>query len=299
MSYKVLTPEQVEQFMELGWVKVEQAYPREQALACQQFLWGKLQERGVEKEDPSTWKPMVSIQEAYRSQEFDECNTQRMIDAIEDLIGEGRWTERSVYGVDQNFPTWGWWPVNFSLGSDQEWDVPTEGWHWDGQHFRHYVDSPEQGLLCLCIFSDIESRGGGTLVAEGSHKLVARFLNRFPDGTDQGWAIGTLNREHPWLSELTGNSKSDDGLSRMERFMNPYTDEDGTVLRIVETQAKAGDVILCHPFLYHAPSQNHKHFPRFMCNRTTPLKERMNFRREPSDSHSPLEKSIRRAIGLE
>ncbi|HET7559455.1 MAG TPA: phytanoyl-CoA dioxygenase, partial [Limnochordia bacterium] len=57
-----------------------------------------------------------------------------------------------------------------------------------------------------------------------------------------------------------------------------------------------GDVILCHPFLFHAASPNHSGRPRFMCNRTTPLKARMAFDR-PEGDHSAVEISIRRALG--
>jgi hypothetical protein len=302
MSCKVLSAAEIEQFMERGWVKVEAAFSQIDALACQDFLWEKLSERGVEKESTFSWKDsMLYIREAYQSPEFDKCNTQRLAGAIEDLVGEGRWTERDASNV-----TWGWWPVNFSFGSEQEWSIPTRGWHWDGIHFRHFVDSPNQGLLCLCLFSEIGEHGGGTLIAEGSHKVVARFLEQYPDGLEAQPAIDQLNLEHPWLNELTtsaGDTESDFlGLGdvspeeRMERFMQWHTDKDGFKLRVAETTGSPGDVILCHPFLYHTASQNHSGVPRFMCNRTTPLKERMMLNRNDSQDYSPLEQSIRNAL---
>jgi hypothetical protein len=308
MSYKVLNAADVEQFVELGWVKVKEAFPRSNALQCQDFLWDKLKERGVDRNDRSTWQhPMMYVQEAYRSPEFDQCNTQRLADAIEDLIGKGRWADLSVYGKDETVATWGWWPVNFALGSEQPWSISARGWHWDGIHFRHFVDSPEQGLLCLCLFSEVGIHGGGTLVAEGSHKVVARFLEKHPEGLEAQPAIDKLNEEHPWLKELTtssGDSKTDflgiGDLSPEERkmkFMNWHTDENGFRLRVIETTGSPGDVILCHPFLYHTPSQNHSGVPRFMCNRTTPLNERMQLNRPHSNEYSPLELSVRSALG--
>lgn len=94
---KVLTEAEIEQFMELGWIKVEEAFSRADALACQDYLWERIKPRGVEKDDRSTWtQPMLWVQEAYRSPEFDKSNTQRLADAIEDLIGEGRWSENRV-----------------------------------------------------------------------------------------------------------------------------------------------------------------------------------------------------------
>ncbi|ANE45929.1 hypothetical protein SY83_06080 [Paenibacillus swuensis] len=300
MSYSVLSNEQVEQFKERGWVKLAEGFPREVALACQDLVWERMKPMGMLKDDSSTWtKPMVQINEAYSHDDFQLCNTKRLADAIEDLIGAGRWAERSVCGETELVATYGWWPVNFALGSDKAWDVPKGGWHWDGQHFRHYVDSPEQGLLCLCLFSEIGTRGGGTLVAEGSHKIVAKYLSAFPDGTEQGPAIGAVNRSHPWMAELTGESEeSGDGRSRVEKFMTETIDAEGVRLRVVETTGSPGDVILCHPFLYHAPSANHAGTPRFMCNRTTPLKDRMEFDRTGNEGYSPLELSIKEALSL-
>ncbi len=303
MANKVLTQAQIAQFIELGWVKVEEAFPRALTLACQDYLWDQLVRFGIDRNDPLTWKkPIIYLQESYHNETFDRCNTLRLGSAIEDLIGVGRWTERVLWdgNPEKNYPAWGWWPVNFHLGGDKEWSVPKEGWHWDGSHFRHYVDAPEQGLLCLCIFSEIKEHGGGSFVAEGSHQVVARYLAEKKDGIEPQEGIDECNVLHPWLAALTGNADDSflPGGDRIEKFMtNEYVDSHGTRLRVIETTSAPGDVILCHPFLYHAPSQNHSGSTRFMCNRTTPLKERIQFERTDSSEYSPLEESIRRALG--
>jgi hypothetical protein len=330
MAYKVLTKEQVEQFEEFGWVKLEEAFAREDALKAQDFLWTKVEERGVLRNDPATWtQPMVRINENYTTPEFQPCNSRRLADAIEDLIGEGRWSNRSVFGETETLSGFGWWPVNFSLDADKPWTVPSAGWHWDGIHFRHRIDSPEQGLLCLCLFSDIAHQGGGTFIAEGSHKVVAKFLEKHPEGLELGVAIKMLNREHPWLAALTGtklNGSSEEAgadiyadadaseeaaaasevsleaqaRSRIETFMEQtHVDDNGFRLRVLETLGGPGDAILCHPFLYHASSQNRINVPRFMCNRTTPLTERLALDRENAADYSPLERSIRSALGYQ
>lgn len=304
-KYKVLNQEQVNQFIELGWVKVEQAFPKEVALEAQKIVWQNVEKRGVLRNDRSTWtEEMVQLNENYEHDEFQKCNTKRLADAIEDLVGEGRWANRTVYGESEKKVGYGWWPVNFSQGANKPWNVPNTGWHWDGIHFRHYLDSPEQGLLCLNLFSEIGKQGGGTLVAEGSHKVVAKFLSKQPDGIELGDGIRTLNKQHPWFSELTASNKKDGTgtiyeQDQIEKFMeNPYVDEDGIKLQVVETTGNPGDVILCHPFLYHAASQNHSGVPRFMCNRTTPLTERINLNRTDGN-YSPLEWSIKSVIHKE
>lgn len=306
MAFKVLTDEQVGQFIEKGYMRLEEAFPRANALAAQDYIWERLAERGILKEDSSTWtEPMPHLKEAYDTPEFEACQTERLDDAIEALVGPGRWRGRG------SRVTWGWWPVNFSKGTDGPWDVPTGGWHWDGIHFRHSLDAPDQGLLLLCMFSETGSRGGATLVAEGSHRVVARHLRENPD-SELGPAIRGCNLSHPWLAELTGvkagdgqrdvyeegESSSESSGDRIRRFMETTTvDDHGTPLRVAEAVSSPGDVYLCHPFLYHTAASNHSGQPRFMCNRTTPLKERMRLHREDGD-YSPVEVSIRNALSI-
>ncbi len=316
MKGKILNSSQLEQFMELGWVKVEEAFSRNDAFAAQDVVWQHVEERGVRKDDRSTWtQPRVHLKEAYDTPEFRACNTERLADAIEDLVGPGRWKTRGVHRG------WGWWPVNFSVGAESPWTVPTVGWHWDGIQFRHRLNSPDQGLLCLCIFSDVGEHAGGTVVAEGSHKVVARFLAGQTEPVNLADGIYQVNHSHPWIRSLVGLPEEDgedavgshdvyneaqpsspnaedqaEADARIHRFMQTtFTDEHGVRLRVIETQAQAGDVILCHPFLYHAAAQNHSGNPRFMCNRTTPLVEDMNFHRQDG-AYSVLEQSIKSAI---
>lgn len=292
--YRVLSPEDVDAFMERGYVRVEEAFRREDALAAQKVVWSHLAERGVIEDDPSTWtEPLVRLNEGYTSPEFERCNTDRLADAIEDLVGRERLRRRRT-------DAWGWWPVNFSLAADRPWDVPRRGWHWDGQHFRHYVDSPEQGLLVLCLFSEVKPRGGGTLVVEGSHRVVARYLSRHPDGIEHRGAIDEVLGDHPWFRALTASPETDPSSpsERVARFMSPSDDGKGGSLRVAETTGGPGDVLLCHPFLFHATAPNHRRVPRFMCNRTAELVGRMRIAGPETADLSPVERSIRHALSV-
>ncbi|WP_308637357.1 hypothetical protein [Paenibacillus silvisoli] len=298
---KVLTNQQIEHFMEKGWVKIEQAFPREEALKVQQFLWERLAEHGVDKEDSSTWtKPVVRLGN-YTDSVADGCNTDKLTGAVEDLLGEGRWVE----GSKKHNAIWGGFIINFGP------EVPG-GWHYDGSHFRHYLDSWQQGLLFVGLFSDVRPGGSGTLVAEGSHHIVAKLLAQHPQGLSLGEAIKLCN-QHPWLAELVSRQKpaadiysneagADDKAAKkahLAKFMNTtYHDPDGYSLRVVETTGSPGDVVLCHPFLYHAPSDNDLGVPRFMCNRCTPTKEPMNFNRSNPQDYSVVERMIRQSLGL-
>lgn len=305
MMRRALTASDVEQFIERGYICLKEAYPRETALEAQRFLWERIVEKypeyALKPEDPQTWKPLlekdaqgtfptIHLREFYNEPIFKACETPRLAGAIEDLIGEGRWA------LKHQPHNWGWWPVNFAVGAARPWTVPTTGWHWDGMGRKHWVNSPEQGLLVLPCFSDVASRGGGTLIATGSHKVVARYLARFPEGQPSDAAIRSCAAEHPWLAELTGVVES--GGDRIEKFMETTTvDGWGTALRVIETVAEAGDVMLGHPFLFHAASQNHSGKPRFMCNRAAPLTAPMDLNRADGDD-SVLERSIRQALSI-
>jgi len=315
MQPKILTFTQIEQFMTRGWTKVEAAFPPAQATRVQDFLWVKLAERGILRDDRATWtKPMQFIAENYNGSPFDECATQRLSDAITDLIGDGRWFAQHEIGW------WGWWPINFAVGADQVWDVPADEWHFDTPDTGTRADSGEQGALVICLFSEVRPRGGGTLIIEGSHRIVARFFDQTP-GLTQHEAIRGCLDSHPYLRALTGRDGSDESLPgtdtgnkrnanaaelervqadsttpRIERFMNEaWVDEDGTELRVVEITGSPGDVILAHPFMFHSPSFNHSDVPRFMCNRKTPLFESLQLER-PDRQYSVLEESIRDAL---
>lgn len=297
MAHQTLSDADIAQFIDHGYVLVKQAYARADALEAQDFLWDRLIERhpaaGLRKDDPQTWQsviaqdaasafPTLHLREFFNEPVFKRCETERLAGAIEDLIGVGRWA------LKHQPHNWGWWPINFGVGASRPWAIPTGGWHWDGMGRQHFVHSPEQGLLVLPCFSDVASHGGGTLIASGSHRIVARYLGRHPEGKPADVAIRECAAEHPWLAELTGSAPSTGDRSR---FLETSV-VDGVPLRVVETIAEAGDVLLGHPFLFHAASQNHSGKPRFMCNRAAPLTAPIDLTR----ADTPLEISIRRAL---
>ena len=323
MTPKVLSAEQIELFITRGWVKVPQAFPVAQAEKVQDFLWDKLSDpanvssqqlhRGILKDDRSTWTlPMAFIATNYNGAPFDECATNKLADACSDIVGDGRWINQHEIGW------WGWWPVNFAVGGDQVWDVPADEWHVDTPDSGTHINAPDQGALVLCLFSEVGPRGGGTLIVEGSHQVVTRFLRDNP-GVTQNQVRQLCPEAHPYLSALmgrdgsvapgtdTGNKRNANAAvlerpqtfektERIRRFMDEtFVDGQGTALRVVEITGSPGDVILAHPFMLHSPSFNHSDVPRFMCNRKTPLFEPMQLARADGD-YSPLEESIRRAL---
>lgn len=164
-----------EQFIERGWCLVPGAFTETQARAAQDVVWQRMWEkRGISRTDPATWPPAYDVEQSLdAAPQIIDCFTAAVGDAIEQIVGAGRWC-----GVRR----WGFWPVSFSYAKDEPQPVPAWGWHVDGNWFRHTLDCPKQGLLVIGLFTDVQPHSGGTIVAEGSHRRTARVLAQHPEG---------------------------------------------------------------------------------------------------------------------
>ena len=66
-----------------------------------------------------------------------------------------------------------------------------------------------------------------------------------------------------------------------------------------EVTGDAGDVVLIHPFMLHASSNNVIGKPRFMSNPPVVLKEPLNLNLEDPADFSPLERATLHFLGVE
>lgn len=158
--------------------------------------------------------------------------------------------------------------LNTQTVPEQDWLPPerqTTGWHIDGDYFKRFLDSPEQGLLCLILWSDVSAREGGTFLACDSIGKVAKLLVDSPEGLDPR-PFTLLHKECSDFVEITGC---------------------------------AGDVVLCHPFMIHAPSPKAGNHVRLLTNPTISLLEPMQFNRPDPADFSPVELAILRGLGVQ
>lgn len=264
MSLKVLTPAQVEQFVELGYTLLSEAFPREVAIAIRRAVLEKINAR---EDDPATWTMRRNhIADSYSGEPFMSACTARYNASLDDLMGESRWVPiRNL----------GWWPVLFPGYDSPPWRPLDDEWHIDGGFFHHHLDSPEQGMLPIFIFSDIGPGDGGTAIAVGSHKVCARVLrDAQPAGLPQ--------------AELSKRVKE-------ECFRGQPSQASG---RVVEAQGRAGDILLLHPFMLHTVSINTGKAVRVICNPHVNFTERMNVTGNPTSAKdasrpiSPVERAI-------
>ena len=72
-------------------------------------------------------------------------------------------------------------------------------------------------------------------------------------------------RSHPWIRDLMSTGGPGD---RVGRFMHEETLIDGIPVRVVELTGAAGDVVLMHPWMFHAPAANCCPTPRMMASGT-------------------------------
>lgn len=274
-----LTRAEAAHFVEHGHVVIKAAFPKEMAESACASAWTELEANyGVERTDPDTWDGVSRG----RSQMRGHVRTQgtgarfllkthapRAFAAQADVIG----------GADRlreggKTLSWGDAVVgNLRVPDGPAWQAPAArqpGWHKDGHHFRHFINSPEQGLLTVPIYTDILPQSGGTFIACDSIAPVARLLAQcpagvHPDGTQAGYLIPGLIEQCSDFAELTG---------------------------------EAGDVVLVHPYMLHRVSVNPSNRPRFIANMAVVLAQPMCFDRPPGDAYSLVELAVLRALNV-
>jgi phytanoyl-CoA dioxygenase PhyH len=261
-QHRELTATELTAFIEQGFVKVEDAFPREVAEEARTILW---RETGCDPDDPSTWtKPVIRL--GFYSQEpfVAAANTARLRRAFDQLIGAGRWVPRGSVGT---------FPIRFPSPDDPG----DAGWHIDASFatenpdfmtWRVNVYSKGRALLMLLLFSDVGPDDAPTRIRVGSHLQMARILA--PAG-EEGRSLG----------ELAVNGFAE----------TAHCSE-------VAATGSAGSVYLCHPFLVHAAQPHRGRGPRFMAQPALlPTSGRLELTRGDGD-YAPVEIAIRAALGM-
>ena len=259
MEYSTLTSEQVQHFLDYGFIHLTDCFDTDFAKTSTAEAFGRL---GYREDDPTTWEREI-VHLPSENHVLVKDFAPKVYGAFCDLLGGEERVKQPVRWGDGYI-------INFRLGADRDWVSPSPeagGWHKDGDFFWHFLDSPEQGLLVIVIWRDIEPQGGGTFLACDSIKPIAEYLNS--------------NRE---------------GLHPFEGGFGKFIDQCSDFR---ELTGKAGDVVIMHPYMLHASSQNHSGNVRFITNPPVALNEPMNFNRENVDDFSPVEQVVLNALGVE
>ncbi|KAF7800320.1 hypothetical protein EIP86_011570 [Pleurotus ostreatoroseus] len=205
-------------------------------------------------------------------------------EAIKELLGgEDR--------IDEQASSWGdSFIVN--LGTPEWEGVPSpepqdlDNWHVDGDFFIHFLDSPEQALLVIPIFTEIKHRGGGTYIAPDGIDMIARYLLAHPEG------VIPENKTFRPSNSTYVDPRDDPGFwSHLEEVKN--------CKKFVEVTGEVGDVVLLHPLMLHTASKNHIREPRVITNPPVGLREPFNFNRDDPSEYSLVERKTLKALGLD
>ncbi len=269
--YAVLTAEQANHFLQKGYVVIDGCLDRRLANEWTERAWRRL---GYDPTDTSTWKKDIVWMNRETVAPV-KAISQKAWSAICDIAGGEERIDRQTMGIEsQHFTTinsFEWsdaFIVNLRRGADQPWIPPSPlsgGWHKDGSYFRHFLDSREQSLLTVLLWSDVGPQGGGTFLAPDSIGVVARYLADHPEGIEP------------------------DGFSGLI----------GQCREFVEISGPVGTLAILHPFMLHASSNNHSGKVRFMTNPPVILKDNMNLNRADSTEFSLLERTTLHALGVE
>lgn len=258
VSARALTPQEVDAFCQDGYVCLRGALDsgwRERWLEdAQQRLqqdpkrWVKDYAGGLDNYTPadvSTWR--VARADVVGDQRVPVAElAPRAWAVIEQLLG------------DRGVATTHWsnyFIVNFGERDEPRYQPPQPGdkhWHVDAPH-QLVWGNVHQALVGFVLFTDLAPRAGGTFLARGSHRAVARALQE-------------------------GASMSDRTAARE---LSKHADH-------VEITGRAGDVVLAHALLVHAASPNPSGVARFMANPLIESKRSLRF-----EGDAPVERALR------
>ena len=255
----MLSVNEIEQFVQNGFVRIDKAFSQEIADKALDILWSDLP---CDRSDPYSWTEPVIRLGMYPQQPFvDSVNTGKLQSAFDQLIGKGKWIPcRSVGTFPVRFPSVQ--PPN-DTGKHVDASFPGN----DPGNFldwRVNVKSKGRALLLLILYSNVGKNDAPTVIYKGSHRDVARLLAK----------------------------EDDSGLSFMELAKKL---EELPEREAVYATGKAGTVYLCHPFLVHSAQAHRGSTPKFMAQPPLLLREELCI--SGSDAgYAPVEQAIRLAL---
>lgn len=292
-----LSPTEARHFLEHGWVVVKDAVPKQTAADIVACAWRELEERGLMKDDPETWKPepyirtgcppnisimaargdkeavaqMLEVRTRYglppESPQLQEIAPRALGAQLDCVGGWDRVEDPGQIKLPDSLA------VNLcsddsNLGPEGWRSARAPGWHKDGWHYRHFLDSPQQGLLLGYLYSDILPCSGGTQMCVDSIGVVARLLARYPQGI------------HP---------------DSVQSYIRPYMIKECSAFE--ELTGEAGDLAIMHPYMVHRVAGNPSGRPRFAQFPSIKLLQPMRFGRDDPSAYSLSELVVLKELG--
>ncbi|KAJ5122456.1 hypothetical protein N7476_005921 [Penicillium atrosanguineum] len=265
-----LTQEQIDHFMRHGFVRIPGCFSRAKAAQWTADVWIRL---GYSPNDKSTWAAERIHMPDHKCEPVKTFAPKAWAAMCQLLGGENRMMAHSATWNDAFIVNLG------TAESEGQVPSPTEldGWHADGDFFTHFLDSPEQGLLVIPLFTDIQEHAGGTMVCSDSIKPVARYLYDHPEGVS------------PYMVPR-GSGQDPHKLDFYDSIIQDSHE-------FHEMTGNVGDVVLLHPLMVHSASINSLRIPRIITNPPVSLNEPFNFDRNDPSQYSIVEKKTLHDLG--
>lgn len=272
--------------------RIPQAFTRDQAATFTKDLWTRL---GMSPTDKATWHTARTNMPSHRSVDAGAFAPRAWAAACELLGGEARvhpssrsWRDSLIVNLGSPAAA----AAAAARGGDPDPPWALWGWHVDGDSFVHYLDSPEQALLVVPLFSDVPAGGGagGTALCPGGMRAVARHLYAHPEGV--------CPRMRPRGSPGFGGAAGEGGGGGASIF-NAVGRGGGPGGDYAEACGRAGDVYLLHPLMLHSATDNPLRSVRVITNPPVSLREPFRLDREDGRGYSLVERATLRMLGRE
>ncbi len=248
----MLTHQHIADFEQQGLLHLPQMVPAAKALTMRDRLWDFLSvHHGRLQDDPTTWKVIegrTGFKALMRAGAFDALSD-HLVEPVTDLLGSGAWNPPEHWGH----------PLVTFPNPHQEWSIPATGWHVDS---HRWSTGAIPGLVAFTFLDEVRSKGGGTLVMPGSHRLTWRLCQRAGGFTKTGDMKATLAHQHSWCADLWREART--GKDQLRRYLDDGAIVDGIQVRVAELCGQPGDVVLMNPRVFHATAPNTRDSPRMM-----------------------------------
>lgn len=257
---EVLSQKDIAHFIQKGFVRLDDAFPKVMADAVLDILWNDLP---CDRTNPATWTEPVIRLGMYSYEPFvQSVNTPRLQHAFDQLVGKDKWLPcRSVGTFPVRFPSQQP-PMDTGKHVDASFpgSDPINYFEW-----RVNIRSKGRALLLLVLYSDVTEADAPTMIYEGSHIDVARLLSKAGDAG---------------LSFMELANQLDSLPQRKEALAT----------------GKAGTVYLCHPFLVHSAQAHRGVYPKFMAQPPLRLIDELCIAAS-ANGYTPLEEAIQLGMG--
>ena len=168
-SFKVLNDEQVASFMKHGFLRIPGAIPQENCDAWSKDVWHRL---GMDPNDKSSWTAERTNMAKLNVAPARELAPNAWAAICELCGGEDRVAKGGEMWTDGFI-------VNLGSPETEGKAVPPkelDNWHVDGDFFVHFLDSPEQALLVIPCWTDVEENAGATWISDEGPKKIGKML---------------------------------------------------------------------------------------------------------------------------